>query len=42
LPVVKLETWKVRDTMLYGIEKGMTLLEFVPHNGSYIPHGGAA
>jgi twinkle protein len=28
LPVVKLITWKVRDTQLYGIEKGQTDLEF--------------
>lgn len=41
LPVVILETWKVRDTMLYGIEKNMTRLEFVPATGSYIRHEAA-
>lgn len=33
--VVKLITWKVRDTQLYGIEKGISDLEFCPVRMSY-------
>jgi len=28
LPLVKIVTWKVRDTQLYGFEKGQIKLEF--------------
>lgn len=34
-PIVKLITWKVRDTQLYGIEKGQTDLEFSSHAMTY-------
>lgn len=34
-PIVKLITWKVRDTQLYGIEKGQTDLEFNAHAMAY-------
>jgi twinkle protein len=34
-PIVKLITWKVRDTQLYGIEKGQTDLEFSNHAMTY-------
>lgn len=33
--IVKLITWKVRDTQLYGIEKGQTDLEFSAHAMAY-------
>lgn len=38
LPVVRLITWKVRDTQLYGIEKGTQTVEFMPEEMTYIKH----
>lgn len=35
-PVVKVITWKVRDTQLYGFEKGQIRLEFLKDAMSYI------
>lgn len=38
LPIVKVITWKVRDTQLYGFEKGQIKLEFNPDRMDYIKH----
>lgn len=38
LPIVRIITWKVRDTQLYGFEKGQIRLEFLPKTMSYIKH----
>lgn len=38
LPIVKVRTWKVRDTQLYGIEKGQITLEFDPDGMRYFEH----
>jgi twinkle protein len=38
LPVVQIITWKVRDTQLYGIEKGNKMAEFLADSMSYIGH----
>ncbi len=35
LPIVKVRTWKVRDTQLYGFEKGVITLEFDPNHMRY-------
>lgn len=39
--VVKLITWKVRDTQLYGIDKGISDLEFCPVRMAYSKRMGA-
>ena len=39
--VVKLITWKVRDTQLYGIDKGISDLEFCPVRMTYSKRIGA-
>lgn len=38
LPVVQIITWKVRDTQLYGINKGRITLEFDPDRMTYFKH----
>lgn len=38
LPIVKVITWKVRDTQLYGFEKGQIKLEFDGERMNYIKH----
>ena len=38
LPIVKVVTWKVRDTQLYGFEKGQIKLEFNAEAMNYIKH----
>jgi twinkle protein len=38
LPVVKVIAWKVRDTQLYGFEKGQITLEFNAEAMNYIRH----
>ena len=38
-PIVKIITWKVRDTQLYGFEKGQISLEFDPSSMSYFKVG---
>ncbi|MDF1706914.1 MAG: toprim domain-containing protein [Paracoccaceae bacterium] len=39
LPVVKIIAWKVRDTQLYGFEKGQIRLEFDPKSMTYFKSG---
>lgn len=38
LPIVRIITWKVRDTQLYGFEKGQIKLEFNQQKMTYIKH----
>ncbi len=41
LPIVRIVTWKVRDTQLYGIEKGQIKLDFVSARMAYVRHEAA-
>lgn len=41
LPIVRIVTWKVRDTQLYGIEKGQIKLDFLADRMAYVRHEAA-